>query len=514
MLDRVDARAQCRRDAVGADRVRRHHATEPVRFIHDRFRLSVGEIDPAVEHAVGREVVAAVAVVLDPVGPVLHLLAHREARGVPAVDRLDAMGQLELPVRRRDRIHPRRRHRARRGKDAGPRNLAVVDRELYIHVGIHRAFSLEIPDRGKAMLQRNARVAGRENGAIGSELLEQLVFVILRRHVALQQKVGVRVDEPGQHGHLAEIDYPSVRGLPLHLGERPHRLDPFAFDQDSYIGLDSAGPAVDQTPSLDQDHLGSLRTGNRQCDETHEQQHETAHRESSDLGRGKSIIPATEAYMPVHVTCECGTSYHLKDEFAGKLVKCPHCGRPARAPTVGVATAEGDPAFDRDTFLLRQQMLKISEKYDVCDEQGNKIVFVEGPAHLLRNLGAVLVSMAIIFGGIVGLSALPASTTQSPVMAWAVVAAMIAIIVGAFAAGIALSVKRHVTFYRDESKREKLLSILQDKKFQPITMTYTVRDARGRPIAKFGKNLLFNVIRKRWYVWAPDGRLLFLAKED
>ena len=218
--------------------------------------------------------------------------------------------------------------------------------------------------------------------------------------------------------------------------------------------------------------------------------------------------------MPVHVTCECGTSYHLKDEFAGKLVKCPHCGRPARAPTVGVATAEGDPAFDRDTFLLRQQMLKISEKYDVCDEQGNKIVFVERPAHLLRNLGAVLVSMAIIFGGIVGLSALPASTTQSPVMAWAVVAAMIAIIVGAFAAGIALSVKRHVTFYRDESKREKLLSILQDKKFQPITMTYTVRDARGRPLAKLGKNWLFNAIRKRWYVWAPDGRVLFLAKED
>ncbi len=218
--------------------------------------------------------------------------------------------------------------------------------------------------------------------------------------------------------------------------------------------------------------------------------------------------------MPVRVTCECGTSYDLKDEFAGKLVKCPQCGRPARAPSVAVATAEGDPAFDRDTFLLRQQLLKISEKYDVCDEQGNKIVFVERPAHLLRNLGAVLVSMAIIFGGIVGLTALPASTTQSPVLAWAVVAAMIAIIVGAFAAGIALSVKRHVTFYRDESKREKLLSILQDKKFQPITMTYTVRDARGRPIAKFGKNWLFNFFRKRWYVWGPGGGVLFLAKED
>ena len=40
------------------------------------------------------------------------------------------------------------------------------------------------------------------------------------------------------------------------------------------------------------------------------------------------------------------------------------------------------------------------------------------------------------------------------------------------------------------------IDILQDKKFQPVTMTYTVRDARGRPLAKLGKNWLFNAIRK------------------
>lgn len=219
--------------------------------------------------------------------------------------------------------------------------------------------------------------------------------------------------------------------------------------------------------------------------------------------------------MPVLVTCECGTSYDLKDEFAGKLVKCPNCGRPARAPAA-VATATDDPAFDRDTFLLRQQLLKISEKYDVGDEQGNKIIFVERPAHLLRNLGALLAGAAVLFGGMVALTALPSSTTQSPVMAWLVVIGMLVILVGAFALGIAISAKRHVTFYRDESKRERLLDILQDKKFQPIMMTYTVRDARGRPLARLGKNLLFNFIRKRWYVWAPgpDRRLQFLAKED
>jgi uncharacterized protein YxjI len=219
--------------------------------------------------------------------------------------------------------------------------------------------------------------------------------------------------------------------------------------------------------------------------------------------------------MAVHLTCECGTSYDLKDEFAGKLVKCPQCGRPARAPSVAVATAEGDPAFDRDTFLLRQQILKISEKYDVCDEQGNKIVFVERPAHLLRNLGAVLVAMALLIAGVVGMTTIADTPFAHTAVGGVIVGlGILVFFIGAPIIGVLLSVKRHVTFYRDQSKREKLLDILQDKKFQPITMTYTVRDARARPIAKLGKNWLFNVIRKRWYVWAPNGTLLFLAKED
>jgi uncharacterized protein YxjI len=207
----------------------------------------------------------------------------------------------------------------------------------------------------------------------------------------------------------------------------------------------------------------------------------------------------------------------LKDEFAGKLVKCPHCGRPARAPSVATAVAGGDPAFDRDIFLLRQQMLKISEKYDVGDEQGNKIIFVERPAHLLRNLGSVLAVIAIVFAALVLLGSFEeTSGSARNAEGLKLLGALLLIFVVAPVVGIALSVKRHVTFYRDESKRERLLDILQDKKFQPITKTYTVRDARGRPIARFGKNILFNLFRKRWYVWAPGSgrRLLFLANED
>ena len=217
----------------------------------------------------------------------------------------------------------------------------------------------------------------------------------------------------------------------------------------------------------------------------------------------------------VRVTCECGTSYDLKEEFAGRLVKCPQCGRETRAPSAGPAQTQDDPVFDRDVFLLRQQMLKISEKYDVGDEQGNNIIFVERPAHFLRNFGALLAAAIVWFGGVALLvtvvDTLPAHSAARGIVG---VIGMIAVFIGAPALGIALSAKRHVTFYRDQTKRARLLDVLQDKKFQPITSTYTVRDARGKPLALLKKNWLYNLFRKRWYVHAADGRLLYVAKED
>ena len=220
--------------------------------------------------------------------------------------------------------------------------------------------------------------------------------------------------------------------------------------------------------------------------------------------------------MSVRVTCQCGTSYELKDEFAGRLVKCPQCGRETRVPGAAVPTqTQADPVFDRDVFLLRQQMLKISEKYDVADEQGNNIVYVERPAHLLRNLaavGAAFVTLWAVFAGVglIAEQAPPESAARGILVLLAVVLAFVA----AFAVGVPLSAKRHVTFYRDASKRARLLDVLQDKKWQPITTTFTVRDFRGKPLARLAKNWLYNMFRKRWYVYAPDGRLIYLAKED
>ena len=77
VLDRIDAGPQRGGDAVGPNRVRRNLAAQSMRFVNDRLGFRVGEIHPAMEHGVGTEEVTAVAVILDPVGAVSDLLAHR-----------------------------------------------------------------------------------------------------------------------------------------------------------------------------------------------------------------------------------------------------------------------------------------------------------------------------------------------------------------------------------------------------------------------------------------------------
>jgi uncharacterized protein YxjI len=218
--------------------------------------------------------------------------------------------------------------------------------------------------------------------------------------------------------------------------------------------------------------------------------------------------------MSQRVRCQCGTTYELKDEFAGRLVKCPQCGRENRVP--GAATAAGTGVFDRDVFLLRQQVLKISEKYDVCDEQGNKIVFVERPAHFLRNFGALLAGLvaATTFSAALMYPAVSETLKTSTLENVGVAIGLIGFLPILLFVAVRLSAKRHVTFYGDQTKREKLLEILQDKKWQPITATYTVRDTTGQTIALLWKNYLYNAVRKRWYVKAPDGTVRFMAKED
>jgi uncharacterized protein YxjI len=219
--------------------------------------------------------------------------------------------------------------------------------------------------------------------------------------------------------------------------------------------------------------------------------------------------------MPVVVSCRCRNTYTLKDEYAGKLVECPQCGAVNKASESTLTPkSQADSAFDRDIFLLRQKHLSINQKYQVSDEQGNPILFVERPTYFWRTILALLGAYLVTAGLYMALmAAVAAGSAQggdgNPLALLFLLLPVVFVVVA-----MALSKRRHVTFYRDESKTQKMFDVLQDKKVQFPMRTYTVRDASGTALASFKKNYLYNLFRKRWEMRAPNGTVMCVAKED
>jgi uncharacterized protein YxjI len=219
--------------------------------------------------------------------------------------------------------------------------------------------------------------------------------------------------------------------------------------------------------------------------------------------------------MPVTVACECTNTFSLKDEFSGRMVKCPSCGAAVRAGTTELTPeTQADPIFGRDVFLLRQQALRVNERYNVSDERGQPIVFVERPAHFLRNMLAVLCAIAaafIWFSAAIAVAEAIGVGTASNIVA---MLGMIGVVPLVAVVGMKLSKKRHVSFYTSEDKTVRVLEVLQDQKLHFVSATFTVRDADGAVLARFRKNYLYNLIRRKWEVLSPGGAIVWVARED
>lgn len=208
--------------------------------------------------------------------------------------------------------------------------------------------------------------------------------------------------------------------------------------------------------------------------------------------------------------------YELKPEYAGRLLECPACGRRLRAGGGAPrrpAAPDADPAFERDVFLLRERVLTITAKYEVWAEEGTPILYVERPTYPVRTLLAYALAAvaAMAVAGWAAGAAQGADEAMAPLVALAGSALTVATFVV-----VSLSARplRHVTVYRDESRREVVLRILQDQRVAFVMRSYTVLTAAGVMLARLRKNYLHNVVRKRWYVEMPPGRRLVMAIED
>jgi hypothetical protein len=226
------------------------------------------------------------------------------------------------------------------------------------------------------------------------------------------------------------------------------------------------------------------------------------------------VHAVSRASVGVVVSCPCGEVYEVRPEYAGRLLECPSCRRHLRAgpspnaprpPTPGV-----DRAFDRDVFLLRQRVFTITSKYEIWAEDGTPILYVERPTYPVRTLVAYLVAVfttLTIMGWVVGVLA----RDRSGVIILLAVpfAAFVFLVIS-----MSLRPRRHVTIYRDESRQETLLRVIQDQRVALLTRTYTVVTAAGETLAVLRKTYLHNIVRKRWYVTGPGGEPLAVAIED
>jgi uncharacterized protein YxjI len=241
--------------------------------------------------------------------------------------------------------------------------------------------------------------------------------------------------------------------------------------------------------------------------------------------------------LAIAVTCACGASFRLKDEYAGKRLKCPKCAAAIQAPQLDAppaadaglvslgyqAPAIGDGVFDRDKFLLRQKVMSLSQKYTVSDENERPIAYVVRPSHILRTLLAAVAAIAALAVIAVPLGIgfymlneslqLTGDTKEIYFIVTTIVVMVIAI-AACILVAVLVSPKRHITFYRNEAKTDKLIDVLQDSKWQIIIATFTLRDAAGEAIAIFRKNYLSNFIRRQWRILTPDGSLICRAMED
>ncbi len=219
--------------------------------------------------------------------------------------------------------------------------------------------------------------------------------------------------------------------------------------------------------------------------------------------------------MTVTVACPCGEVYELKPEYAGRLLECPVCGRHLRAgrsPAAPRPASPGiDPAFDRDVFLLRQRALTIASKYEVWTDDGTPILYVERPTYPVRTLLAYLVGAlagSVVLGWTAFAAGNEAVNALAALLGYGLALATFVIV------SMSVRPRRHVTVYRDDSRQDTVLRILQDQRIAALVRTYTVTLPDGTMLARLRKNYVHNVVRKRWSVEDADGRILALAVED
>ena len=223
--------------------VRGRRAVPAAGLVHQGVHLLLRHGDAQIDDLPGRQELPVIAVKLDPVGPVLDLLAHRLADLPGPVGDLHPLRDGDLGGVPEKRVVSGGRDGARRHLHPGTGDDPVADGVPQLRVPEQRALRLEIADRREAGEQEGARRVRRLQRAAWQRLLQELHVVV----PGLQEGVRVRVHEPRQDGVARQV----VERRPLRR-LRPgveYSVDPVALDDHQGALLEGAGPDVEQPPA-------------------------------------------------------------------------------------------------------------------------------------------------------------------------------------------------------------------------------------------------------------------------
>jgi hypothetical protein len=219
--------------------------------------------------------------------------------------------------------------------------------------------------------------------------------------------------------------------------------------------------------------------------------------------------------MPVVVTCRCSAKLSLKDELRGRTIQCPKCGAPTRvAPATVAPRPKADPAFEGDVFLIGRREQERGRAYDVADEAGAPRVAALRPPHLRRELTALLAAVGAGVGAFLLLGTAAVGMRVAAVRALISLVTLPLSLAAFFTAGALTSRRRSVTIYRDAGMSEPLLQVTQDAAFQPLVATFSVRDVKGRLLARFRNNHALGLVGRGWSVRGLRGETVCVAKDE
>lgn len=193
-----------------------------------------------------------------------------------------------------------------------------------------------------------------------------------------------------------------------------------------------------------------------------------------------------------------------------------HLGPQAVSSPLQPARPAGGTIDTTFRYLIKQKRLAINESYFIRDEAQNLLLYAFRPIAFIKRMIQLAAILAVIIVTIMVAIAVASGLSKSAPQLGTFIASIIGLFgfVGAMIVGVLLAPLRHTMFYQDEAKTKLLFEVLQLERFQFPYANYTVRTADGTVLAKLRQHMIWAILRKRWEIYNPEGRLVCVARED